>query len=122
MVSGLSRLRLLSMLLTLVLVAPPLGGRLSHRPAAPAASSQSSTTPVDLNTVACLSLSTCVAVGDRATILRTMNEGRTWHRQPSGTTNDLDGVACLSPSTCVVVGDRGTILRTTNGGTTWRSV
>jgi photosystem II stability/assembly factor-like uncharacterized protein len=122
MFCGLSRLRLLSVLLPLVLVAPPLGGRLSHRPAAPAASSQSSPTPVDLNTVACLSLSTCVAVGDRATILRTMNEGRTWRGQPSGTTNDLDDVACSRPSTCVVVGGLGTILRSMDGGRTWRSV
>ena len=122
MFSELSRLRLLTVLLPLVLVAPPLGGRLSHRPAAPAASSQSSATSVGLNTVACLSSSTCVAVGDRGTILRTMNGGSTWRRQTFGTTIDLDGVACLSPSTCVVVGDRGTILRTTNGGTTWRSV
>jgi hypothetical protein len=122
MFSELSRLRLLSVLLPLVLVTPPLGGRLSHRPAAPAASSQSSGTTNDLNTVACLSPSTCVAVGDRGTILRSTDGGSTWRRQPSGTTNDLDDVACLSPSTCVVVGDRGTILRTTNGGTTWRSV
>jgi photosystem II stability/assembly factor-like uncharacterized protein len=83
MFCGLSRLRLLSVLLPLVLVAPPLGGRLSHRPAAPAASSQSSPTPVDLNTVACLSLSTCVAVGDRGTILRSMDGGHTWRCQPS---------------------------------------
>jgi hypothetical protein len=40
MFSGLSRLRLLFVLLTLVLVAPPLGGRLSGRPAAQAPSSQ----------------------------------------------------------------------------------
>jgi hypothetical protein len=128
MVSGLSRLRLLSVLLPLVLVAPPLGGSLSARPAAPAASSQSSAAPQHLRAMACPRPSTCVAVGDRGTLLRSTDGGRTWRRQTSGTTNDLDGVACLSPSTCVAVGDimqgtpiRGMMLRTTNGGRTWRS-
>ena len=59
MFSRLSRLRLLSVLLTLVLVAPPLGGRLSDRPAAQAASSQPSATTNRLEGVACLSPSTC---------------------------------------------------------------
>jgi hypothetical protein len=62
MFSGLSRLRLLSVLLPLVLVALPLGGRLSARPAAPAASSQPSGTPNILTGVACPRPSTCVAV------------------------------------------------------------
>jgi hypothetical protein len=44
MFCGLARLRLLSVLLPLALVAPPLGGRLSDRPAAPAASSPTSGT------------------------------------------------------------------------------
>jgi photosystem II stability/assembly factor-like uncharacterized protein len=74
MFSGLSRLRLLSVLLPLVLVAPPLGGRLSARPAA---SSQTSSTPDILNGVACASLSTCVAVGGRGTIVRSTDGGST---------------------------------------------
>ena len=122
MVSGLSRLRLLSVVLPLVLVAPPLGGSLSARPAAPAASSQPSATPYNLTGVACLSPSTCVAVGDSGVILRSTNGGRTWRRQPSGTPNFLFGVACAGPSTCFAVGPRGTILRSTDGGRTWRSV
>jgi photosystem II stability/assembly factor-like uncharacterized protein len=78
MVSGLSRLRLLSVLLPLVLVAPPLGGSLSARPAALAASSQPSGTLDNLTGVACLSLSTCVAVGVAGTLLRSTDGGRTW--------------------------------------------
>ena len=125
MFAGLSRLRLLSVLLPLVLVAPPLGGRLSDRPAA---SSQTSSTPSRLFGVACASPSTCVAVGGtflggttttRGTIVRSTN-GSTWRRQPSGTTELLFGVACLRPSTCLAVGD--TILRSTDGGSAWRSV
>ena len=118
---GLSRLRLLSVLLPLVLVAPPLGGRLSHRPAA---SSQSSgtTNTLDLRGVACPRPSICVAVGEGGTIVRSTDGGRTWRRQPSGTPDDfLYGVACPSPSTCVAVGGGGTILRSTDGGRTWRS-
>ena len=122
MVSRLSRLRVLSVLLPLVLVAPPLGGSLSARPAAQAASSLTSGTTNALLGVACPRPSTCVAVGDRGTLLRSTDGGRTWRRQPSGTTNDLDGVACLSPSTCVAVGMAGTILWSTDAGRTWRSV
>jgi photosystem II stability/assembly factor-like uncharacterized protein len=124
MVSGLSRLRLLSVLLPLVLLAPPLGGRL---PARPAASSQTSSTTSRLSGVACPSPSTCVVVGAsmptfRGTILRSTDGGRTWRSQTFGTTIDLDGVACARPSTCVAVGDRGMILRSTDGGSSWRSV
>ena len=120
MVSGLSRLRVLSVLLTLVLVAPPLGGRLSARAADAAASSPSSGTLIDLHGVACPSASTCVAVGGD-TILWSTDGGRTWRSQPSGATNVLFGVACPGPSTCVAVGG-DTILRSTDGGRTWRSV
>jgi photosystem II stability/assembly factor-like uncharacterized protein len=137
MFSGLSRLRLLSVLLTLVLVAPPLGGSLSARPAAPAASRQPSGRTDNLTGVACLSPSTCVAVGGsmilrstdtyKGTILRSTDGGRTWRRQTFGTTHELNGVACPRPSTCVVVGasispPKGTILWSTDGGRTWRSV
>src|SRR5436853_619242 len=126
MVSRLSRLRVLSVLLPLVLVAPPLGGRLSDRAADAAASSQIS----DLHGVACPSPSTCVAVGGGGTLLRSTDGGRTWRSQPnplSGTTSGLIGVACPSPSTCVAVGGsgvggmrpRGTLLRSTDGGRTW---
>src|SRR5947209_5980249 len=107
MFSGLSRLRLLSVLLPLVLVAPPLGGRLSDRLAVPAASSRPTRTTNTLDDVACLSPSTCVAVGSRGTILRSTDGGSTWRRQNnpiSGTTNTVVGVACASPSTCVAVG------------------
>jgi hypothetical protein len=77
MFSRLSRLRLLSVLLTLVLVAPPLGGRLPARLGAQAASSQTSGTTNELRAVACPRPSTCVAVGDHGvavtgTLLRTM--------------------------------------------------
>jgi photosystem II stability/assembly factor-like uncharacterized protein len=63
---------------TLVLVAPPLGGSLSARPAAPAASSQSSATPDNLRPLAYPRPSTCVDVGLQGTILRSTDGGRTW--------------------------------------------
>ena len=130
MFSRLSRLRLLSVLLTLVLVAPPLGGRLSDRPAAQAASRQTSptTTTTTLEDVECPSPSLCVAVGGMlgtpatGTILRSTDGGVTWSSQLSAPTNYLSSVACPSPSTCVAVGFGGTILRSTDGGSTWTSV
>jgi photosystem II stability/assembly factor-like uncharacterized protein len=78
MFCGLSRLRLLPVLLPLVLVAPLLGGCLSDRPAAQAASSQPSGTTNALLGVACPRPSTCVAVGDRGRIVRSTDGGRTW--------------------------------------------
>jgi photosystem II stability/assembly factor-like uncharacterized protein len=125
MFTRLSRLRLLSVLLTLVLVAPPLGGRLSAGPAAQAASSQTSGTTNNLFGVRCQRPSTCVAVGLGGTLLRSMDGGSTWSSQTSGTTNTLLGVACPSPSTCVAAGANldsalsGAILRTVDGGNTW---
>jgi photosystem II stability/assembly factor-like uncharacterized protein len=58
------------MLLMFVLVAPPLRGGMSARPAAQAASTALRGT--------CPSRSTCLAVGNNGTILRTMDGGRTW--------------------------------------------
>jgi photosystem II stability/assembly factor-like uncharacterized protein len=91
MFCGLSRLRLVSLLLALVLVAPPLGGRLADRPAAQPASRPTSG---NLYGVACPRPSTCLAVGGSGTILRSTDGGRTWRSPTSGTTNDLHGVAC----------------------------
>ena len=85
MFSGLSRLRLLSVLLTFVLVAPPLGGSVSARLTTPTASRQLRGTTDLLHGVACASPNTCMAVGDitqgstsTGTILRSTNGGRTW--------------------------------------------
>ena len=78
MFTGLSRLRVLSVLVTLVLVAPLLGGRLSAHPAAQAASSQTSPTINHLFGVACASPSTCVVVGANGALLRSTDGGSTW--------------------------------------------
>ena len=76
MFAGLSRLRLLSVLL--MLVVPPLGGSLSDRPAAHAASSPTSGTTNSLDDVACARPSTCVAVGLEGPIVRSTDGGSTW--------------------------------------------
>jgi hypothetical protein len=76
MFAGLSRLPLLSVLL--MLVAPPLGGNLSDRPAAHAASSPTSGTTNSLDDVACPRPSTCVAVGLEGPIVRSTDGGSTW--------------------------------------------
>jgi hypothetical protein len=135
MFTRISQLRLLSVLLTLVLVAPPLGGRLSDRPAAQAANRPTSPTTNQLLGVACPRPSTCVAVGYGSTILRSADGGSTWSSLSFGTAlaiATLNDVACPRPSTCLAVGlygnfaagrvVGGTILRSTDGGSTWRSV
>jgi hypothetical protein len=83
--------------------------------------SQTNGTSNPLHGVACPRPSTCMAVGDFDTIVRSTDGGHTWCSQTNAATDELDGVACARASTCVAVGDRGMILRSTDGGRTWRS-
>jgi photosystem II stability/assembly factor-like uncharacterized protein len=76
--------------------------------------------------VSCADASTCTAVGNNGTIVRSADGGATWAAQSSGTQAHLHGVSCSDANTCTAVGnfravDGGAamILRTTNGGTTW---
>jgi photosystem II stability/assembly factor-like uncharacterized protein len=76
--------------------------------------------------VSCADASTCTAVGDSGTIVRSADGGATWAAQSSGTGAHLRGVSCPDANTCTAVGnfrsvDGGAamILRTTNGGATW---
>ena len=58
-------------------------------------------------------------VGDKGTILSTVDGGVTWERQANDTDANLLSVAFLDANNGLAVGEKGTILRTTNGGLTW---
>jgi photosystem II stability/assembly factor-like uncharacterized protein len=65
---------------------------------------------------------TRVAVGERGTILRTTDGGKTWLAQSAGTQMDLNGACFTNVNSGIAVGNYGTILRTTNGGSTWKDL
>lgn len=74
-------------------------------------------TPV-LRDVSCLSTTTCYAVGDAGTILRTSDSGVTWTAQAVDTTSNLRTVFMRSTTLGWVAGEGGTLRKTTDG-TTW---
>ena len=85
---------------------------------------QTSGTTAFLNFIACLSASTCYAVGTGGAISVTVNSGSSWSPTTgsSNTSQVLNAIACpqATPSvTCYAVGGGGTILYTSNGGSTW---
>jgi len=85
----------------------------------PQYSSGGAVPPPGLNSIACASASTCVAVGDSGSVITTADGGASWSDQPSGTQSDLLGVNCPTGSTCLAVGSGGAILRTTDSGASW---
>ncbi|MDP4220807.1 MAG: YCF48-related protein, partial [Bacteroidota bacterium] len=60
-----------------------------------------------------------LAVGDRGTILRTPDGGKTWTLVPSGFVGKLKGVCFTDPSTAIAVGEGGWILKSIDGGMNW---
>jgi hypothetical protein len=84
----------------------------------------------NMNAVACVSASTCVAVGGWGTsttgygiVERTTNGGATWVPEHLTTTWPLWSISCPSSSVCVAAGDRNGHtaywMKSTNGGVTW---
>jgi photosystem II stability/assembly factor-like uncharacterized protein len=65
---------------------------------------------------------TVTVVGAGGTILRTTDDGFTWHAQTGIAAVDYNAVSFAGDNAGVVVGGLGTILRTTNGGTVWDTV
>jgi len=59
-------------------------------------------------------------IGDRGTLLATVDGGRTWTRQEAHTTNRLNEAFFADAKAGWIVGDGGTILATTDGGASWR--
>lgn len=67
-----------------------------------------------LHGVSCTNAGTCVAVGDRGTILTSTDRGASWAGQVAAggdQVTPLRAVSCASASNCVAVGDRGIIIQ-----------
>ncbi len=84
----------------------------------------------NMNAVACISTSTCIAVGGWGTstssygiIDRTTNSGATWVPEHPTTTWPLWAVSCPTATVCYAVGDRNGHtaywMKSTNAGVTW---
>jgi photosystem II stability/assembly factor-like uncharacterized protein len=57
-------------------------------------------------------------VGEKGTVLYTVNGGTDWVAQPTPTESSLLGITILDdPSVGWIVGEQGLLLRTTTGGT-----
>jgi photosystem II stability/assembly factor-like uncharacterized protein len=72
--------------------------------------------------IICPAVRVCYAVGSAASILNTVDGGRTWRSQRnplSGTYRIIYGIACPNAKNCHAVGDHTRILATTNGGGSW---
>jgi|GEM_PF-3375184 len=59
------------------------------------------------------------AVGDKGSILHTVDGGKNWKAQNSNTNSDLCSVTFVTPQLGWVVGEGGTILQSKDGGDTW---
>lgn len=84
---------------------------------------QSSRTAANLLDISCPSPRQCMAVGARATVITTVDGGRTWKRAATayGTTK-FTSVRCPVPGVCSVLDPPSTILRTSNNGRTWTEI
>ncbi|MCC7212221.1 MAG: hypothetical protein E3K40_05295 [Candidatus Brocadia sp.] len=60
-------------------------------------------------------------VGDKGTILHTVDGGKTWNSQTSGTGADLTAVQFMNVNQGWAIGGGGTILYTVDGGKEWAS-
>lgn len=74
---------------------------------------------VRLRSITFLSEGTGYVVGDKGTVLRTGDTGRTWTAQKTGTRLDLYSVDFPTPNTGFAVGESGAFLMTSDGGASW---
>jgi len=79
---------------------------------------QPSGTKANLNSISCVDVNTCYAVGDSGVILKTTN-GLNWTPQISGTTSNLTSVCFVDFLKGYVLINDGRTLGTTDGGATW---
>ncbi len=78
---------------------------------------------VDLSELAFLDQFRALIVGDRGTILRTIDGGRTWNFVESNTTESLYSVAFRSDGkNGWIVGSNGIVLKTNDAGESWQRV
>jgi photosystem II stability/assembly factor-like uncharacterized protein len=86
---------------------------------------QRSGTPLDLNDISCASPSECVAIGLAASVLRTVNGGKTWTRvavpyMAAHPPFPARAIRCPAPGVCSVIVGRDVVLRTVDGGRIWQ--
>jgi photosystem II stability/assembly factor-like uncharacterized protein len=117
------RLALLIAVALSVLAVPPAlaGGAQAARWTA-----DTSPTRSKLLDVSCATPAECVAVGAGATIVRTVNGGKTWRSVASAYGNahpstSFTSVRCPTPAVCSVLAAPNVVLHTVNGGRTWRA-
>ena len=96
---------------------------LAAHPAAAQWDAQSSGTPVELRGLSAVSPSVAWASGQKGTVIRTIDGGRTWTAVvvAAAATLDLRAIAAISARTAFAmsIGDSSRIFRTTDGGRTW---
>jgi len=71
---------------------------------------------IKLSSIRCTEMNTCYAVGNRGTIIKTTDGGKSWKFQSSGTIQNLNKIFFTDAQTGHIVGDSGVILKTINGG------
>ncbi len=62
---------------------------------------------------------TCVAVGSKGLVARSVDGGATWSAGQAPTTVDLEAVSCTSSTRCLAAGAEGAVLTSVDGGATW---
>ena len=82
------------------------------------------TTTNSLFSIACPgnSTTTCIAVGNNGTIVKTTDGGTNWTTLTSGTVNNLTSISCPTSAICYVTGVTGVILKSTDTGATWTAL
>jgi len=120
----LRKLLLLLTLLVALTAATPAGGRAT--PAAPPKwRLQASSVTTTLNDISCGSPRYCLAVGNNATAVKTVDGGLTWTAVtiPYGVAHpsvSYVSVRCPAPGVCSILAAPNVILRTGDGGLVWR--
>ncbi|MDP4236586.1 MAG: YCF48-related protein, partial [Bacteroidota bacterium] len=74
-----------------------------------------------LNAVQMLSLTTTIACGNKATVMKTTDGGLTWLVMPNvlGSMSNFNGISFLDANIGMICGDSGKVLKTTDGGNSW---
>lgn len=76
-------------------------------------------TSENLNAIKILDEKTGIIVGDKGTILKTVDEGKSWEKITISFTQNLTGIDFLDEQVGFISGERGLILRTRDSGETW---
>lgn len=73
----------------------------------------------DYNDLAFINDSTGWIIGEKGTIMKTTDAGKTFTMQHTGRDVELWGISFLNSATGYIIGDSSTLFKTTDGGDTW---